>query len=87
MTTYLVSYDLIAPGKNYDGLIAHLNKFKHFHILKSQWIIVADQTAVQLRNGCQQFMDVNDKIMVVKITAPGAWNNIGHDDWLKENIK
>jgi hypothetical protein len=87
MTTYMVSYDLIAPGKNYDQLIAHLNSYgTHFHVLKSQWLIVTDKSAAEVRDDCRKFLDGNDKILVTVARAPGAWLNLGETDWLQKYL-
>jgi hypothetical protein len=89
MATYIVTHDLHTPGKDYKDLIAYLNSFAtHFHAQGSVWFIVSDLSATNLRDGCTKYMDANDKIIVNKAAAPGAWRGYSSDvdEWLKKYL-
>jgi hypothetical protein len=89
MTTYMVGYDLRAPGKKYDNLIAHLKTYSlWWHHLDSTWIIVTSDSATKVRDDCRAFIDSNDELLVAVISAPAAWwgfNEAG-SNWLKSNL-
>lgn len=62
--TYLVSYDLIAPGRDYRPLIAAIQSLGGVRVLQSQWVIRVSNTAAQVRDYLRTFMDDNDRILV-----------------------
>ncbi|MGV2982066.1 CRISPR-associated protein Cas2 [Microbacterium sp. AGC85] len=88
MSSYLLTYDLTAPGRNYDDLIKHLKSYAtHAHVLDSTWLIVSDRTSVQIRDEAKTHMDSNDQLLVVKLTGDAAWYGLrGHSDWIKKNL-
>ena len=89
MPTYIVSYDLKAPGKDYGDLIEYLKTMdRWWHNLGSTWVVETDLTAAQLRNGINQHTDQNDKVLVVLSAGVGAWRgfNDSGSDWLKSNL-
>lgn len=89
MTSYLVTYDLSAPGRNYNDLIAHLKGYGTYsHSLGSVWVIVTDKSSKQIRDAAQAFLDENDKMLVVRLEGQGAWSNLrpATSDWLKKYL-
>jgi hypothetical protein len=89
MTSYIVSYDLKTPGKDYDDLIKYLKTHANWwHHLGSTWIIVTDLTAAQLRDAIRSHVDSNDKVVVVKSAGVGAWFGFSDKDstWLSSNL-
>lgn len=90
MNTLLVSYDLIAPGRNYEPLRgfleSHLNWAKP---VQSLYLIKANKTAELLRNDLNAYLDVNDKIIVIDVTKDtAAWKGLSTEltNWIKANI-
>lgn len=86
MSTYLVTYDLSKPGRNYEDL----HKFLRSHtdwakVLESVWIIKTNLSALELVNAALKHMDANDHIFVTPYTGAAAWHNLSSDvaDWLK----
>lgn len=85
---YMVSYDLQAPGQNYNDLIAELEDSDNWwHYLKSSWIVITDETAQELSDRLIQHIDQNDKLLVIQVCddsqgwlPPGAW------EWIAENV-
>lgn len=89
MTTYLVGYDLRSPGKDYSDLIEHLKTYlTWWHHLDSTWLVVTTDSAQTIRDACLAFMDGNDKILVARVSADGAWSGIAESgsDWLQSNL-
>jgi hypothetical protein len=85
MTTFMVGYDLGKPAANYSGLIEHLKSYgTYWHNLDSTWFIVTSNTAAEVRDGAAKFLDSSDKLVVVTVGRPGAWQGITADasDWL-----
>lgn len=85
----MVGYDLGKPGRDYDGLIKYLKSFSWWwHHLDSTWLIVTDQTAAQVRDGAGAFLDSSDRLLVAKVSSPGAWRGIPESgsDWLHKNL-
>lgn len=89
MTTYMVSYDLGKPGRDYDGLTKYLEGFgTYWHNLESTWLIVTDKTAGEVRDGASSFLDSSDKLLVAQVRTPGAWRGFGKSgsDWLMKYL-
>jgi hypothetical protein len=65
---YLISYDLMKPGKNYDSLWAALKEIGAVRVLESEWFVKRINTnPLNLANHFLQFMDGNDKILVTEV--------------------
>ena len=89
MTSYIVSYDLKAPGKDYATLIEYLKSHTNWwHNLGSTWVVVTDLSAVELRDGIKSHTDSNDKVLVVQSAGIGAWFSFAESgsNWLKKNL-
>ena len=50
MALYLISYDLLKPGKNYDPLIDALTQQKTKRVLVSQWTLNTYCNPKQIRD-------------------------------------
>ena len=86
MSTLVVSYDLHAPGRNYDELHAAIKRLGAWaHVLESCWVVKTGYTVGQVRDHLMQHIDDNDSLLVWG--SPGVWAsfNIRPDvaDWLK----
>lgn len=89
MNTYLVSYDLMSPGQNYPRLIQQLQRYPNWaKVLESVWLIQTPDSAEQVRNVLRTVTDLNDKLFVIKASAPAAWYNLDPqiDKWLKSSL-
>lgn len=89
MPTYVVSYDLKTPGKNYDALISALQTYPNWwHHLGSTWCVVTPNTAAQVRDHLKRYIDQNDKLLVVRSAGEGAWTGFDNNGstWLKANL-
>lgn len=89
MNTYIISYDLIRPGKDYSNLIAHIKSYTWAKPLESVWLIKSSLTAEQVRNAARAHMDANDKILVIDVTSrAAAWANLPQDvsSWIHNQL-
>lgn len=86
-----VSYDLFAPDKNYERVIAKIKTLGNWaKIHKSYWYLKTTLTAGQVRDAVWSAMDGNDSLYVVDATNNvAAWENIDasvathiRDNWL-----
>lgn len=87
---YIVSYDLSTPGQNYETVLKAIKKYPGWARLGgSSYIVLADETAAQIRDSIMSNMDSNDKLFIGTVTAPAAWIGLGDEvsDWLKNNLK
>jgi len=88
MTTYIVGYDLISPGKDYKNLIDAIKTYAWWHCLDSTWIIKSEKAATQVRDHLIQHIDSNDRLLVANLGGTAAW--FGFDkscsDWLTNNL-
>lgn len=64
---YLISYDLISPGKEYKNLHDAIKGLSTtwWHCLESVWIIKTSSGAVAIRDSLSKHIDQNDKLLVV----------------------
>ena len=90
MNAYLISYDLLRPGKDYTRLHEHLKSYTYWaKPLESVWFLKSGLAVADLRNAIQAYMDSNDKILVVDVTGKAAaWDNLPDDvsTWMKNNL-
>jgi hypothetical protein len=81
----IVSYDLRAPGRNYEALYTAIKAYSVWaKVLKSVWILETQQTSVQIRDNLKRHIDVNDKLFVVKMADWASQDPMLQDvkDWL-----
>ena len=76
MSLYVISYDLVAQGRNYEPLYSEFLRLGATRVLLSQWLVRSDSSAVQLRDHFRQYMDGNDRILVNAIDTTWAGYNL-----------
>jgi hypothetical protein len=69
MALYLISYDLLKPGKNYDPLIDALTQQGAKRVLVSQWTLNTYCSPKQIRDWARRYMDNNDRILISEINS------------------
>ncbi|WP_242281031.1 CRISPR-associated protein Cas2 [Bacillus cereus group sp. BfR-BA-01347] len=70
MNSFLISYDLITPGKDYDKIAKKIENYPNSkRILESVWIVNSNETSQQIAQGLKSVTDNNDKIFVVKLES------------------
>lgn len=87
MARYIVTYDLV-NRRDYTPLIEKIKSYRLWaHPLESVWIIITNETPSQVRDSLSNFIDNDDKLLIMKTTRGASWiglgNNIG--DWIKNN--
>jgi len=76
MKKYMIVYDLEKRGEDYEPMLNALRKLGALHVLYSKWVLKTSWTAVQLRDYLRQFIDTNDKLLVVGLTGEAAWTSL-----------
>lgn len=88
MACYIVTYDLRAPGRNYENVHNKLKSYKKWaKVTESTWAVVTEDKAVTIRDALKAIVDPNDRIFVVKSGVEAAWfNSKCKNEWLKANL-
>ncbi len=74
---YLISYDLVRLGKDYQSFWNALTAIGAQRILMSQWIVRrTGTTAAGLHDHLRQHIDANDRLLVTELDGGGwaGWN-------------
>lgn len=85
---YIVSYDLCQPGRDYNLLYNALRTFPSWgKLTETTWAVVSKNSAVEIRNYLRLYMDVSDRLIVIKSGQVAAWTQvIANNLWVKENL-
>ena len=77
MTTYIISYDLREPDRDYDKLYKKLKAYSNWaHITDSTWAVVSSNSAKEVRKDLAAVLDGDDRIFVVPSRRGAAWRNV-----------
>ncbi|WP_436357312.1 hypothetical protein [Brevundimonas sp. CEF1] len=82
MAVVLVTYDLRAPGRNYQPVYDYLKTFTYCKDMESVWLLDTSVATTVIRDALKAKIDGNDKVFVVKITRDWASKSFGCGDWL-----
>ncbi|WP_140985843.1 hypothetical protein [Asticcacaulis tiandongensis] len=84
-----ISYDLYAPGQNYEKVIAEIKTLGGWaKIHKSYWYVNSTLTASQAVTRLWAVMDRNDSVYVVDATNNNAsWQNVSDEvaEYIRKN--
>ncbi|NMO18771.1 SinR family protein [Pyxidicoccus fallax] len=69
---FYVTYDLRAPGKNYESLWGRLAALGAKRVLESVWAVSVTGTATDVYNHLVPYIDNNDRLLVVN-SADSTW--------------
>lgn len=88
--TYCISYDLIEPGQDYDGLHDAIKSYGYWwHHLDSTWFIKSDKKVSEILKHLSEFIDEDDKMIVFEVG--NSWWSKGFTkralEWLHKNFK
>ncbi len=88
MNSYIVSYDLIAPNKDYSELISAIKSYGTYaKVLESCWIIKSDDSSSTIKAYLTAHMDSDDRIFIAKLSGSGSWKNVlCTNEWLQNNL-
>lgn len=86
MTSYLLSYDL-NKTKDYQKLYDELERLDGHRTQASVWLIAVNNTAGELKDHLENFIDDDDSLWVLEVTKNNARKMArkGTNDWLKAN--
>lgn len=88
MSTYLITYDLRSPGRDYSALYERIKTYGTWiHVVESVWEVNTTQSAAAVRDNLTAVMDSNDRIFVTVVGPEAAWRGLTESasDWLKKN--
>jgi hypothetical protein len=71
---FLITYDLLRPGQNYEKLFPALQRIGAVRVLYSTWVVRGNWSAKQLCDYVYQVVDANDRILVTEMGDWAAWN-------------
>jgi hypothetical protein len=90
MKTYLISYDLHNPGRDYQSVHTAIKALASnwCHQLESLWLINSSYTATEIRDSVQRAGDSNDELFVITLGSHWATLNAGNlkNEWIKNNL-
>lgn len=93
MTVYEISYDLNAPGQDYESLHDAIESLgDSLHALESYWLVDADgESTKSIRGELKSHVDSGDQIVVTILqkTGGGRWavhNARDVHEWLEERM-
>ena len=75
MDRFLVSYDLLKPGQDYNSLFAALENLGAKRVLLSAWALRGNYSCQSLYDTLAAHMDATDRLLVVRV-----------DDWKGEGL-
>ena len=85
---YIISYDLCQPDRDYNTLYKVLKTFPAWgRLTESTWAVVSPKNCVEIRDYLMQFVDNNDRLIVILGGKSAAWLRvIADNNWVKENL-
>ncbi len=91
MAVYLISYDLVAPGRHYPQVhaaIKAINPQGWAKPLESVWLVKTNLSAEEVREAVKKGADANDKILVIGVTGQAAGYRLPEDvwKWINDNV-
>lgn len=86
--SYIITYDLCAPGRNYESLYAAIKSYGTWgKLTESAWVIVSVHNSVEIRDYLLKFIDGNDRLGVFRLSQEAAWFRMMADnEWLQTNL-
>lgn len=82
MAVVLVTYDLKAPGRNYQPVWDYLRTFTYCKDLESVWLLDTARSTASIRDELAKRVDPNDKVLVIRVQRDWAARQFGCGDWL-----
>ena len=84
MSVILISYDLKAPGRDYNPLYEAIKTYTWCQVLESAWAIDTSKSPANVRDHLKKVVDDNDEVFVVRMRQ--NWATTFSDqatEWLK----
>ncbi len=87
MAKFMISYDLV-KRKDYPKLWDELDRIGAHKALDSLYLLAINNTAVEVRDHLQAFIDDDDRLMVIEFTKKPTYNRAlkGTNAWIDANF-
>lgn len=93
MNSFLISYDLIEPGQDYNKIEKKIETYPNYRrILQSVWVVQTPKEAEEIAQELNRVTDSNDKIFVARLESNPSdknawWINLDeHTQWLLNHL-
>lgn len=89
MNCYAISYDLIGPNRDYAKIHKAIQNYGTYAFInESLWIIKTNNSALSIINALKQYIDNNDKLVVLKLDHLWATHNLSDEvnNWLQNHV-
>ena len=88
MKAYSITYDLKAPGRDYENLYEAIKKTgKWWHYLESTWLVITDKTSQQIWDSLAPTIDKNDLLLIIEIRKNRhGWLPEKAWEWIDKNV-
>ncbi|OGH10677.1 MAG: hypothetical protein A3B38_04315 [Candidatus Levybacteria bacterium RIFCSPLOWO2_01_FULL_36_13] len=86
MTTFLITYDLLKPGKDYTNLFKTIESLSriYWHGMQNVWFVKSNQlSADSIRDALSVHVDANDIIFVAELGNWASWHLTGWE-WINQ---
>lgn len=85
---YIISYDLVAPNRNYDELYKAIKAYPVWgRLTESTWAMVSSDNHVAIRDNLKKHIDDDDRLVVIQSGRSAAWTKImASDNWAKQSL-
>lgn len=84
----IISYDLMNPGQNYEGLLKKIKAHSNWARLGGSAYLIATESDPQtVRDDLMRVLDRGDKLYVGVAPAPSAWHGMPEEvsNWIHAN--
>jgi len=71
---FLVTYDLMKQGQDYERLFSALEKLGARRALYSVWMLRGNYSVTSLRDTLRNYIDSNDRLLVCEVSDWSSWN-------------
>ena len=87
MTVFVLTYDLMGR-KDYQSLWGELERLGGHRALASFWLLNLNNTAAEVHDHFQRFLDSDDKLWVSALTQHYKYSNAnpGTNAWIEANF-
>lgn len=88
MSNFIVTYDLLAPDKDYEELISAIENYRTYSkVTESCWIIQSSKSSSEILKHLKNHIDSNDRLFVAQLTRDVSWCNVmSSENWLQKHI-
>lgn len=74
--TKLITYDLLAPGQNYNSLIKAIESYNHVKINLSCYAVETEDSFETVFDKLTPHLDKNDRLFVTNLKIGSKWRHL-----------